>query len=30
ACLLDDAEMNLGIPGWQGLDDPFEDWGHAA
>lgn len=27
ACLLDDAEMNLGIPGWQGLDDPFEDWG---
>ncbi|MGV2465515.1 UNVERIFIED_CONTAM: hypothetical protein QO022_44225, partial [Pseudomonas aeruginosa] len=21
---------NLGIPGWQGLDDPFEDWGHAA
>ena len=29
ACLLDDAEMNLGIPGWQGLDDP-SGLGHAA
>ena len=27
ACLLDDAEMNLGIPGWQGLDDPSRTGG---
>lgn len=29
-CLLDDVEMNLGIFGWQGLDDFFEDWGYVV
>ena len=26
ACLLDDAEMALGIEGWQAFADPFAPW----
>jgi len=26
ACLLDEAELALGVEGWQGLADPFTPW----
>lgn len=29
ACLLTDAEMALGVAGWQHLDDPFPRWSIA-
>jgi len=30
ACLLDDAEIALGLSGWQHFPDPFPRWGGAA